>query len=62
MGLTAGFLAPFVIGFLAQATKSFDAGIYLVAGIWGACVVVSLIYFARQRAVLRAQRTAVTIS
>ncbi|SFO94650.1 Sugar phosphate permease [Bradyrhizobium sp. Ghvi] len=49
IGLTAGFFAPFIIGFLTQSTNTLDLGIYCVAGIWTACVAVSVVYFTRQK-------------
>ncbi|MBX5101319.1 MFS transporter [Rhizobium lentis] len=44
IGLTAGFVAPFIIGYLTTMTGSPDTGIYLVAVVWTVTALIALMY------------------
>lgn len=44
IGLTAGFVAPFIIGYLTTMTGSPDTGIYLVAAVWTVTALIALMY------------------
>ncbi len=50
IGLTAGFVAPFIIGYLTTTTGTTDAGIYFVAAVWSVTALVA-VFFVKPRLV-----------